>query len=147
MQSSWAQIDSRIFRKETVNQDHSSSLASGQTWVTWETPIKALLEEVTEMGAHLACLQASFQLPQVLSDLPSLLITSSFFKYSVKFICFKPPGKHMLFPVSKKSTFCSSMCNTFHKSPVAQESANAFYEGLYHHNGLLAIQSTVGVSV
>lgn len=34
MQSSWVQIDSRIFREETVNQDHFSLLTSGQTLVT-----------------------------------------------------------------------------------------------------------------
>lgn len=128
MQSSWVQIDSRIFREETVNQDHFSLLTSGQTLVTWKTPVKAPLERVSNEDT--SCLFRSFFSPHFLSypkssDLPSLLVTS-FFKHSVKFHIPKLPGKHRLLPVPEKSTFCSITYNISHKWPVAQGSANAF---------------------
>lgn len=68
------------------------------------------------------------------SDLPSLLDTSLFLKYSAKFYIPKTSGKHGLLSVSEKSDFCSTLSNTFHKWPVVQGSVNVFYNSLYGHN-------------
>lgn len=118
MQSSSVQIDSRIFREETESRSLSSTYFWSNIAHLRNTYQSSSGKSDTDRST--SCLFTSFFSFHSLSypkssDLPSLLVTSFFFKYLANFHIPKPPGKHKLPPVPEKHNFYSTMCNTVHK--------------------------------